>query len=251
MSLKLIANWKLNGSQSFSQDWLNNFNKCYKGSSISSIGIAPPSIFLNYLVNHLDNPGILIGSQNVDHFSIGARTGEISTDMVIDSGGKFSITGHSERRTLFNETNADIARKLDLISKSSLMPILCIGESGDEKYQNKTEQILEQQIIQALSANEKLHNLIIAYEPVWAIGSGSSAEPKEINSIHKLIKDIVQSRFSNLNLQAVIYGGSVSAENSSSILREKEVDGALVGGASLDGEEFAKIANIFNELKEL
>ena len=146
---------------------------------------------------------------------------------------------------------ADIARKLDLISKSLLMPILCIGESGDEKQQNKTEQILEQQIIHALSASEKLHNLIIAYEPVWAIGSGSSAEPKEINSIHKLIKDIVQSRFSNLNLQAVIYGGSVSIENSSSILREKEVDGALVGGASLDGGEFAKIANIFNELKEL
>ena len=147
MSLKLIANWKLNGSQSFSQDWLNNFNKCYEGSSISSIGIAPPSILLNHLANHADNPGILIGSQNVDHFSIGARTGEISTDMVIDSGGKFSLAGHSERRTLFHETNADIARKLDLISQSPLIPVLCIGESGDEKHQNKTELVLELSLI--------------------------------------------------------------------------------------------------------
>jgi len=132
-----------------------------------------------------------------------------------------------------------------------LIPILCIGESIDEKQQNKTEIILEQQIIESLSAVSKLQNLIIAYEPLWAIGSGSSAAPEEINSIHKLIKDIVQSRFSALDLQGVIYGGSVNIENAFPILKEEEVDGALIGGASLNGEEFAKIANIFNELKEL
>ena len=102
-----------------------------------------------------------------------------------------------------------------------------------------------------MSASSKLQNLIIAYEPLWAIGSGSSAEPEEINSIHKLIKDIVQSRFSALDLEGVIYGGSVNIENAFSILKEEEVDGALIGGASLNGEEFAKIANIFDELKEL
>ncbi|MDB4230390.1 triose-phosphate isomerase [Gammaproteobacteria bacterium] len=251
MSLKLIANWKLHGSKSFSRDWLNSFNDSYKGSSLSSIGIAPPSIFIDDLTKHIDNPGISIGSQNVDHFPSGARTGEISADMVADAGGQFSLAGHSERRIFFQETNADIALKLDLISESSLIPILCIGESVDEKDQNKTEIILEQQIIESLSAGSKLQNLIIAYEPVWAIGSGSSAAPEEINSIHKLIKDIVQSRFSALDLQGVIYGGSVNIENAFPILEEEEVDGALIGGASLNGEEFAKIANIFNELKEL
>ena len=243
MSLKLIANWKLHGSKSFSYEWLNNFNKFYKGSSISSIGIAPPSTLIDDLAKHPGNKGILIGSQNVDHFSSGARTGEISTEMVKDVGGKFSLVGHSERRIFFQETNADIAIKLDLISTSSLIPILCIGESGEEKQKNKTEKTLELQIIQALSASSKLQNLIIAYEPVWAIGSGSSADPEEINSIHKLIKDIVQSRFSELDLRAVIYGGSVNIENSTSILKKEEVDGALLGGASLNGEEFAKIAN--------
>jgi len=251
MALTLIANWKLHGSKSFSRDWLNNFNNFYQGSNISSIGVAPPSIFIDDLAKHIDNPGILIGSQNVDHFLSGARTGEISAEMVIDAGGQFSIVGHSERKIFFQETNADIAIKLDLISESSLIPILCIGESLEEKHQNKTEIIVEEQIVEALSTNSKLQNLIIAYEPVWAIGSGSSAEPKEINSIHKLIKDIVQSRFSAIDLQGVIYGGSVNIENAFPILKEEEVDGALIGGASLNGGDFAKIANILNELKEL
>jgi triosephosphate isomerase len=251
MSLTLIANWKLHGSKSFSLEWLKSFNDFYQGTNHSSIGITPPSILIDDLAKHIDNPGISIGSQNVDHFSSGARTGEISAEMVLGVGGQFSLVGHSERRIFFQETNADIALKLDLISESSLTPILCIGESIDQKRQDKTEIILEQQIIEALGACLKLRNLIIAYEPIWAIGSGNSAQPEEINSIHKLIKDIVQSRFSSLDLHGVIYGGSVNIENASQILKEEEVDGALIGGASLNGEEFAKIANIFNELKEL
>ena len=251
MPLKLIANWKLHGSKSFSQDWLGKFNKYFQGSSISSIGIAPPSILIDDLVNHNNNPGISIGSQNVDHFTSGARTGEISSSMVSDAGGIFSIVGHSERRNLFQETNSDIAKKIDLISESLLVPILCVGESEADKKQNKTESILEQQITQVLHSSLKAQNLIIAYEPVWAIGTGNNADPIEINTIHKLIKDIVQSNFSDLELQAVLYGGSVNIENAISILKEEEVDGALVGGASLNGEDFAKLANILNDLKEL
>ena len=153
MSLTLIANWKLHGSKSFSREWLNSFNDFYQGSSLSSIGIAPPSIFIDDLVKHLDSSGISIGSQNVDHFPSGARTGEISAEMVADVGGQFSLAGHSERRIFFQETNNDIALKLDLISESSLIPIICIGESIDEKQQNRTAIILEQQIIEALSAS--------------------------------------------------------------------------------------------------
>jgi triosephosphate isomerase len=202
-------------------------------------------------VNHNNNPGISIGSQNVDHFTSGARTGEISSSMVSDAGGIFSIVGHSERRNLFQETNSDITKKIDLISESLLVPILCVGESEADKKQNKTESILEQQITQVLHSSLKAQNLIIAYEPVWAIGTGNNADPIEINTIHKLIKDIVQSNFSDLELQAVLYGGSVNIENAISILKEEEVDGALVGGASLNGEDFAKLANILNDLKEL
>ena len=251
MSLRLIANWKLNGSRLLNEEWLKEFNKDYQGSKTSSLGIAPPSIFINEMVRHPDNQAIAIGSQNIDYLTSGARTGEISPAMVKDSGGLFSIIGHSERRIFFHETNAEIAKKLDLASESSLMPILCIGESETDKQQQKTKNIIEQQIIQALSSTSKLNNLIIAYEPVWAIGTGNTPEPKEINSIHEMIKDIVQSLFPKLDLNAVLYGGSVNMENAASIFKEKEVDGALVGGASLRGGDFANLANTLNNIKGL
>ena len=251
MSLRLIANWKLNGSRLFNEEWLKEFNKDYQGSKTSSLGIAPPSIFINEMVRHPDNQAMAIGSQNIDYLTSGARTGEISPAMVKDSGGLFSIIGHSERRIFFHETNAEIAKKLDLASESSLMPILCIGESETDKQQNKTKNILEQQIIHALTNTTKLDNLIIAYEPVWAIGTGNTPEPKEINSIHETIKDIVQSLFPKLDLNAVLYGGSVNMENAASIFKEKEVDGALVGGASLKGGDFANLANTLNYIKGL
>ena len=139
MPFTLLANWKLNGSKSFSDAWLKDFFKSYKGIEISSIGIAPPSILIDVLVNHPENNGIAIGSQNIDQFLLGARTGEISAQMVKDAGCAFSLVGHSERRILFKETNGDISLKLDLASESNLMPIFCIGELNDEKKQNKTK----------------------------------------------------------------------------------------------------------------
>ena len=251
MSLKLLANWKLHGSKSFYQNWFAAFNQSYRGSNHDSLGIAPPSIYISDIARYSSNPGIAIGSQNIDQFSSGARTGEIASSMVKDAGGLFSITGHSERRMFFNELDGDIAAKLDLASAASLIPILCVGESSEERDQNKTEKVLEMQVSNVLRACSTLHSLTIAYEPLWAIGSGMIPEPEEINSIHEMIKDVVQSRFSNIDLHAVIYGGSVNLENSKSIFKEKEIDGALIGGASLNGEEFASIANIFNDLKGL
>jgi triosephosphate isomerase len=251
MSLRLLANWKLHGSRSFYKNWFTEFNQSYKGSNYNLLGIAPPSIFIRDIAKYSKNLGISIGSQNIDQFFFGARTGEISSSMVQDAGGSFSITGHSERRILFNESDDDIGAKLDCATKGSLIPILCVGESWEQKNQHQTQSVLEKQVTHALQVCSKLHTLIIAYEPVWAIGSGLTPQSQEINSIHTMIKDVVQSRFSNIDLQAVIYGGSVNLENSKSIFKEKEIDGALIGGSSLNGEEFAEIANIFNDLKGL
>ena len=245
------ANWKMNGSLDSIRQLVRAISQGMTQETEPEVIICPPSVYISELAEILKKTDIGLGAQNVSHLECGAHTGEVAPTMLKDFACKYVIVGHSERRIFFQETNADIALKLDLISESSLIPILCIGESVDEKNQNKTEIILEQQLIESLSAGSKLQNLIIAYEPVWAIGSGSSAAPEEINSIHKLIKDIVQSRFSALDLQGVIYGGSVNIENAFPILEEEEVDGALIGGASLNGEEFAKIANILNELKEL
>jgi triosephosphate isomerase len=142
-----------------------------------------------------------------------------------------------------------IGQKLIQANNNSIIPILCIGESAEENQSNNTHNVLEQQIVEALGNANKLSSLIIAYEPVWAIGSGKTPNPEQINSIHEMIKDVVQSRFPKIGLESVLYGGSVNIENATSLFDQMNVDGALIGGASLDGREFALIANVFNELR--
>ena len=140
-----------------------------------------------------------------------------------------------------------ICKKLIQADNNSIIPILCIGESAEENQNNATFEVLQQQIIGALKDADELSSLIIAYEPVWAIGSGKIPNPEEINSVHEMIKDVVQSRFPKIGLQSVLYGGSVNFKNALSLFEQKNIDGALIGGASLDGREFASIANVFNE----
>ena len=249
MSLCIVANWKLNGSREFNQKWALEFLKHFNGNNFSSVGIAPASIYIDHLKEILNDYEIKIGAQNIDFLETGARTGEISASMIKDLGCEFSIIGHSERRILFNETNQIIRKKLIQANKNSVIPILCIGESAEENQANNTFNVLKKQIIEALQDIAELSSLIIAYEPVWAIGSGKIPHSEEINSIHEMIKDVVQSRFPKIGLESILYGGSVNFKNASSLFEQKNIDGALIGGASLDGKEFALIANVFNELR--
>ena len=249
MSLCLVANWKLNGSREFNHQWTLEFSQNFNGQNLSSLGIAPASLYIDHLKGIIGDRGIKIGAQNIDLEETGARTGEISASMIKDLGCKFSIIGHSERRIFFHETNQIICQKLIQANNQSVIPILCIGESAEENESNNTNNVLEQQIIEALEGANKLSSLIIAYEPVWAIGSGKTPNPEEINSVHEMIKDVVQSRFPKIGLESVLYGGSVNLRNASSLFKQKNIDGALIGGASLDGKEFALIANVFNELR--
>ena len=249
MSLCLVANWKLNGSREFNLQWTLDFLRNFNGNNFSSLGIAPASLYIDHLKTALADHEIKIGSQNIALEETGACTGEISASMIKDLGCEFSIVGHSERRMLFHETNQMIGQKLIQANNNSVIPILCIGESAEENKSNSTYKVLEQQIIEALENVNKLNSLIIAYEPIWAIGSGKTPIPKEINSVHEMIKDVVQSRFQKIELESVLYGGSVNHKNASSLFEQKNIDGALIGGASLDGKEFALIANLFNELR--
>ena len=249
MSLCLVANWKLNGSKEFNHQWALEFLRNFNGNNFSILGIAPASLYIDHLKTILTDYDIEIGSQNIDLEETGARTGEISASMIKDLGCAFSIIGHSERRMLFHETNQMICQKLIQADNNSVIPILCIGESAEENQSNNTFNVLEQQIIEALENANELSALIIAYEPVWAIGSGKTPKPEEINSVHEMIKDVVQSRFPKIGLESVLYGGSVNFKNAPSLFEQKNVDGALIGGASLDGREFALIANVFNELR--
>ena len=241
----IIANWKCNGSKAMINTWTNNFLTNYDETKKAFIGIAPPSIYIERLLETELNKlvEINIGSQDID-ISSGARTGAISSDMILDFDCKFSIIGHSERRQLFNETNEEIKQKILKIAKKTIT-ILCVGETREENKNDQTRDILKKQL-EVVKDIELNNSLVIAYEPVWAIGTGNTPTPNNINEIHKFIKDVVQSTSDNSALPLVLYGGSVNQENAKSFFKEEFVDGALIGGASLDGKEFANIIKIFN-----
>ena len=245
----IIANWKSNTIDI--NNWYMNFNNFYKSLSDSAmIGVAPPIIYLDKLVTNLvkEDVEINVGVQDVDH-SYGSRTGAISVDMIIETDCKFAIIGHSERREIFNEDNDLIKEKLKSLN-NRVMAILCIGETKEENEKGLTIDILKNQL-EVVNKLELDKEFTVAYEPVWAIGSGLTPEPKDINEIHKYIKDVVQSNSPNNLLPKVLYGGSVTDKNAESFFKEEFVDGALVGGASLDGTTFAEIVNIFNKTKKL
>jgi triosephosphate isomerase len=200
MPLNLIANWKLNGSKAFNQKWTENFLQHYTSDNFSSIGVTPTSIYIEDMIKLIGGYGINIGAQNIDTEDQAARTGEISASMIKDTGCSFSLIGHSERRDLFYESNQMINQKLIQASQHSLSPILCIGESAEENKQNLTFEVLQRQLTEALNNSKEISSISIAYEPVWAIGSGQTPEPHDVNSIHEMIKDVVQSRFSHIGL---------------------------------------------------
>ena len=187
-----------------------------------------------------------IGAQDVDHSS-GSRTGAISVEMLEDCGVDFVIIGHSERREFFHEDNDLIRKKIQAVNKSKIgTTILCIGETKEENKMGATKDVLKNQL-SVIDGFDLDKNFTIAYEPVCAIGSGQTPEPKDINEIHKYIKDVVHSVSTNNHVPDVVYGGSVTDKNADSFFNEEFVDGALVGGASLNGMTFANIVNIWRE----
>ena len=248
----VIANWKMNIPSGGIPSWIQNemisnndevdFEN--KSSYLRFMGIAPPISHLTELKN-LFNFGFL-GAQDISKYSDGAKTGDISADMVIEKGCSFSILGHSERREFYNETNSIVSEKLRVCLEKSIIPVVCIGESLEDYNAGKTLDILEMQLKEIFTSIATKKTVVIAYEPVWAIGSGKTPSTVEVNNIHQHIKDIVQS-IANIEAVNVIYGGSVNCKNAKSFFQQTNVDGALIGGASLNGKDFLDIYNDFME----
>ena len=248
----VIANWKMNIPSGGISNWIQNemvsnndevdFDN--KSSYFKFMGIAPPISHLTELKN-LFNFGFL-GAQDISKFNDGARTGDISADMVIEKGCSFSILGHSERREFYNETNSIVSEKLRLCLEKDIMPVVCIGESLEDNDAGKTLDILEMQLKEIFTSISTKNTAVIAYEPVWAIGSGKLPSTDEVDNIHQYIKDIVQS-VADIEAVKVIYGGSINCENAKSFFQQKNIDGALIGGASLNGKDFLDIYNDFLE----
>jgi len=233
----IVGNWKLNGTPESTSDY---FKILQSESSIKSniCGIiCPPSLLLpNFPKNSLP---FYLGAQDCSIFDAGAYTGEISALMLKENNCQFCILGHSERRQLFNETNENVQLKVKRLINQNINPIVCVGETMLEKDQGLTRETLGNQIEKSLHNNISNSGIIIAYEPIWAIGTGLMPTLKEINEIHHFIKNEVK-KFKNYK---VIYGGSVKSNNSADIMNLTHVDGVLVGGSSLDPKEFIKILN--------
>lgn len=242
--MKVIANWKMHGFKDDYLHWYKNLSKTANENLFDDLGIAPPFTLLDECKTHQSK--IKLGAQNISHLPEGPVTGEISAAMIKNSGADFVILGHSERRELHTETGEVIKYKILEASNHNIHPVLCIGEPKEIYAAKKTEDFLYSQLQGSLNNLNKI-NLSIAYEPIWAIGTGDVAKPSEINKIHSIIKEICSREF-DVKLENIIYGGSVNDQNSKEIFEQEHVNGALIGGASLDGHSFGRIANNFFEI---
>ena len=229
MSKLVIANFKMNGSKEFIENWAKDFHEEKESNKI--IIVALPSV---YLSNFKDSNFNLAG-QNVSNQSSGAFTSQLSAQMLKDCGAEYCLIGHSETRQYLMETNENIKQKFDQLAQESIQQVLCIGEPLEIKEASKTTDYLLEQL-ELLSSDQE--NIIIAYEPIWAIGTGLTPEIEDI----QLAVDCIRGRF-NKSIK-VLYGGSVNSSNAANISAKTDIDGLLVGGASLNPKEFAKIAQL-------
>ena len=226
-----IANWKLNGNYSF----LKEYYEKLKVNSNNCTIICSSSIYLQSLNGN--NKNLFCGAQDVSSFKEGAYTGELSASMLRDNNIDFCLVGHSERRQYFAETNNNVRTKSLNLIEENIIPVICIGETLEQKENNLTEETLFTQIKESIPNSATHQNTLIAYEPVWAIGTGLTPTLDEINQVHELIKNFDQ-KFINYK---VLYGGSVKSSNSKEITELIHVDGCLIGGASLKVDEFNTI----------
>jgi len=251
----IAANWKQNGDAKSLIKLTNDFIKSYKKIKPKcDILILPPSIYLNAILNRLNYhkiscKKISLGSQNISSFENGAYTGELSVDMTKDYKCTYTLIGHSERRHVFQEDEKTIAKKIQLSLKSNMNTILCVGETITEYNKKLTKKVILRQLrsalIKSITLLKRDHNkIIIAYEPVWAIGTGKTASLDNISDVHGYIRNTLNKILGiKTNNIKILYGGSVNDLNASSILNLSNVNGALVGGASLNSKKFIDICS--------
>jgi len=242
----LAANWKMNKVASETREFIAGFFPEVKEVTDVDIVIAPPFTSLPIaaeILKLLTNTHIVLAAQDVFYEEKGAYTGEISPLMLADVGCRHVIIGHSERRQYFNETDEIVNRKIKAAQKEGLGVIFCIGESLKERDAGKTFDVLEREMSQGLEETD-FENIVIAYEPIWAIGTGKTATPEQAQKAHAYIRERLRVKYGNKADEVrIIYGGSVTPENIDSLMACEDVDGALVGGASLKVESFVRIVN--------
>jgi triosephosphate isomerase len=241
----IAGNWKLFKTCSEAVDSATRLRELVSDIENIDIMIAPTFTSLSVVSDVIQNTRISLGAQNIFWEKEGAFTGEISAAMLVSVGCRYVIIGHSERRQYFGETDETVNKRVKAASASGLIPILCVGETEMQRNEKKTFSILDKQIEKGLEdlILDEQHALVIAYEPVWAIGTGKTATPDQVQEVHAFLRELIGKKFGNASANAtrILYGGSVNPENVSKLMSLPDVDGALVGGASLNPDSFSKI----------
>jgi triosephosphate isomerase len=241
----VAGNWKMNGSSASNAALLEGLVRGVAECPAIDVLVCPPAVYLEAAHLHLAASPIALGAQNLsDQSKPGAFTGEIDAAMLNDVGCSYVLVGHSERRTLYGEDDGCVARKFVVAQAAGLIPVLCIGETLDEREASKTESVLQRQLEAVIEAAgvEAFRNAVIAYEPVWAIGTGRTASTEQAQAAHAFIRGVIAGK--NVKVASsvrILYGGSVKADNAASLFSCEDVDGGLIGGASLKAPDFLAI----------
>jgi triosephosphate isomerase len=241
----VAGNWKMNGSSDSVRELMDGI-KAGAGSANAEIVVCPPYVFLSEVNSSISGTDIKLGAQNMCDQDKGAFTGEVSGPMLNDMGCDYVIIGHSERRSLYGESDEVCATKYSAVLKNNLKPIFCIGEILDEREQGITEEVVSRQIDAILDTEgvASLANAVIAYEPVWAIGTGKTATPEQAQDVHAFIRSKIAQKDAGIaEGLRILYGGSMNAGNAAELRAQTDIDGGLIGGASLKAEDFLAICS--------
>jgi triosephosphate isomerase len=240
----LVANWKMHKSLGDAEAFVRAFRPLVEGATGRDVVIAPPFPQLATVAEGLRGSSIAWAAQNVHPEATGAFTGEVSPPMLADLGCAYTIVGHSERRALFGESSEFVSRKAEALLAQGIRPIVCVGETLEERESERTFDVVGGQLEESLSkvSAEQADQVVVAYEPVWAIGTGRTATPEMAQDVHAFIRESLGKRFGAAgDAIRIQYGGSVKPDNAAALMAQPDIDGALVGGASLEPDSFAAI----------
>ena len=245
MRRTLVAgNWKLNGSKQNTKELIDGILQGMSAVTNADVAVCPPFVYIPQAAELLASTQVAWGAQNCSQHNDGAYTGEVAAPMLKEFGCTYVILGHSERRSIYNESNDDIVQKFIAVKSAGLIPILCVGELLTEREGGKTEAVVGEQLDAVLNVTgiEEFENAVIAYEPVWAIGTGVTATPEQAQEVHAFIRQRLAAKNATIaeNIQ-ILYGGSVKPDNAAELFAKSDIDGGLIGGASLKADSFLGI----------
>ena len=247
----VAGNWKMHGDDASNRELVAGIVKGAPEADNVSLLVCPPFPYLASVASQLQGSAVELGAQNVSEHEVGAYTGEVASTMLRDVGCRYVIVGHSERRALYGESSAQVAEKMAAALGAGLVPILCVGEMLEEREAGSTEEVVGEQLGAALerSGIAAFKGSVIAYEPVWAIGTGKTATPEQAQDVHRYIRSVLAEQDASVaETVQILYGGSVKGDNAAGLFAMPDIDGGLIGGASLKAADFLAIARAAAEI---